>query len=264
MQAVNRRIDPQGGIKILGERNSGTNFLETLLRQNVPGLALHDNIPTLPTRDSARHPEGFFPRRSQQAAEEALLDHYHEIMLATSGGWKHAAATPRLKERFLDPTGAAVIILLRHPADWVHSMHRNPFHALGHVPKAFPDFLRQPWLTVARDELGDRLLPDLPTLLARKAKSYLWLLDTWPNSTVIRYEDLAVAPEDTLRKLGLPLSDTFITPQTDPRGFARRNRHAASFEERAAQATHDRLDTPDRAFLRAGIAGELLETLYPS
>ncbi|MCW8843729.1 MAG: hypothetical protein OQK00_09965 [Rhodobacteraceae bacterium] len=184
-------------------------------------------------------------------------------MLASSGGWKHAAATPQLKDRFFAPTGAAAIIILRHPADWARSMHRNPFHTLCQVPRAFSDFLRQPWLTTARDALPERLVPDLVSLLAGKVDSYLWLLDTWPNSTVIRYEDLAKAPEEVLDHIGLPLPAAFKIPHADPRRFARKKRSNESYGERAAKASYDVLRQTDQQFLRTGLAGGICDRLYP-
>lgn len=263
MNGLNRRIDPQAGVKILGERNSGTNFLENLLRENLPDLRLFDNIRTLPTPESAAYPQGFFPRWERYAAEEALLDHYHITTLAEAGGWKHAAPTDRLLKDFLIPTGAAVVILLRHPAAWLRSMHRNPFHTVCHVPGDISEFLRQPWLTMARDELPERLLPDLASLLAQKITRYQWLLDLWPNSTVIRYEDLASAPATTLAAIGLSLGDAPRVPETDSRWFARTAPPKGTYRAQAAAASYTVLNDADQRFLRAGLAATALDLLYP-
>jgi len=264
MNGLNRQIDPQAGVKILGERNSGTNFLEDLLRENRPDLRLHDNIRTLPTPDCAPYPDGFFPRWDRQAAEEALLDHYHITTLSTSGGWKHAAPTDRFLKEFLTPTGAAVVILLRHPAAWLRSMQRNPFHSVCYLPRDISDFLRQPWLTMARDELPERLLPDIANLLAQKVARYQWLLDTWPNSTVIRHEDLARSPAATLATIGLSLGDSPRVPTTDSRWFARAAPPEKSYSAQAGAASYTILNDADQAFLRSGLATTDLERLYPT
>lgn len=263
MNGLNRRIDPQAGVKILGERNSGTNFLESLLRENLPELHLFDNIHTLPTPESAVYPNGFFPRWDQQAAEEALLDHYHATMLAASGGWKHAAPTERFLKDFLAPTGAAVVIILRHPAAWLRSMHRNPFHSVCHLPQDLSEFLRQPWLTMARDELPERLLPNLAALLAQKVARYQWLLEAWPNSTVIRHEDLARAPAATLAAIGLSLGDAPRVPETDSRWFARTAPPKDTYSAQAAAASYAVLNDADQHFLRGGLAATGLDLLYP-
>lgn len=267
----NRTLSPDAGIKVLGERNSGTNVLETLLREHVD-VYLHENIPILSPNMTPAPPDGPFPKGDRgQAAHEAMIDHMHHAQLPDNGGWKHAAPDHRFTHDFLAHKSPGVLIIVRHPASWLRSMHKNPFHALVAIPRDFGTFIRQPWLTVARDSLGPRLFPSLPDMLAAKMEAYADLLTRYDNSCLLRYEDLVQEPDRTLRAIGLapghPVTDAL--PDHDIRGFLSRQRafrpfaKAENFRKRAAAASYEGLASRDRAFLLERLSDSILLQLYP-
>jgi hypothetical protein len=93
-------------IKIYGERNSGTNFLEKLLRRNL----LHVNI------------EG---------------GHFTNRM-----GWKHSFLYKNIVKKFKKKT--LFIFLIRDLEPWLKSMYKNPYHIIRR--RNIKEFIRKPIL----------------------------------------------------------------------------------------------------------------------
>lgn len=259
MIGLNRPLDTSNGLKLLGERNSGTNVLEHLLQQ-VPDLKLYPSLPMLTWRDLRQFRRPMSALWRYTAAREETLDDWHFRDLPASGGWKHAAPTEAFHDRFLTRHRPAVLIITRHPASWLRSMHRNPFHALTSVPADLSDFIRQTWITTARDGTQDA---PLPHIYAAKLLAYTHLLDTYPNSALIRYEDLLSDPHATFSALGLHAPDGFQLPAKDPRAFAKTAQNA-SYVHDAAAAGFDLLPAPDADFVRAALAGGSADQLYPN
>lgn len=261
MIGLNRTLDTTNGLKLLGERNSGTNLLEHLLRQ-IPDLHLYPSLPMITWRDVLRFRRPLSAIWQYEAAREETLDDWHVRDLPTSGGWKHAAPTHPFSDQFLTPHQPAVLIIARHPADWLRSMQRNPFHALTRVAPDISDFIRQPWPCVARDGLAHAVQPDLPSLLAAKMRAYETLLQTYSNSSLIRYEDLALDPLATLRQLGLPCPEALSLPMSNLRDFAKDHTSPPDFAARAAAAGYDNLPPQDAAFVKGALATSPLSALY--
>ncbi|WP_270727721.1 hypothetical protein [Shimia sp. Alg240-R146] len=263
MLGLNRQLDTSNGLKLLGERNSGTNLLDGILSQ-ISGLHLYPNLPMLTWRDLARFHSPWKALTSYTAAREETLDRWHLRDLPTSGGWKHAAPNEAFHTEFLDHHQPAVLIILRHPAVWLRSMHRNPFHTLKPVPRDFSRFIRQEWLCVGRDSLEQRSLPNLPRLHAAKANAYSNLLSRYANSSLIRYEDLASDPTGTLAKIGIALPPQTKLPGNDARGFARRQSFGTDYAAAARQARFDLLSPTDAAFTREAQTDSPLSAIYPT
>lgn len=261
MIGLNRPLDTANGLKLLGERNSGTNVLEHLLQQ-VPDLKLYPSLPMLTWRDLRHFRRPISALWRYEAAREETLDDWHFRDLPTTGGWKHAAPTEAFQTQFLHRHSPAVLIIVRHPASWLRSMHRNPFHALTPIPRDFSRFLRQEWLCVSRDNLPRRALPNLPALYAAKVSAYTDLLAAYPNSALIRYEDLMRAPANTLAALGLSAPDGLSLPAEDPRAFAKAAQKKTYVAD-AAAAGYDLLATDDADFVRAALANTPAAAIYP-
>ncbi|KPA21663.1 hypothetical protein shim_23700 [Shimia sp. SK013] len=261
MNGLFRPIDTTNGLKLLGERNSGTNLLTGLLTQ-VPNLKLFPSTPLLRQRDMPLYRRPWTAPLVYKAAHEATLDDWHLRDLPQTGGWKHAAPDAAFLKQFLEEFTPAVLIILRHPAVWLRSMHRNPFHALNPVPRDFSKFIRQEWLCVGRDSLERRILPNLPHLQAAKANAYSNLLSQYPNSSLIRYEDLASDPTGTLAKIGVALPPRTELPGNDARGFARRQSSGTDYAAAARQARFDLLSPADAAFTREAQADSPLSAIY--
>ncbi|WP_299354017.1 hypothetical protein [uncultured Shimia sp.] len=201
-----------------------------------------------------------------------MLDHQHYTFVSEYGGWKHSAPDQRFSDTFLATHNPAVLIIVRHPASWLLSMHRNPFHTLVHIPREFSSFVRQPWLTAGRDCVGRRMFDSLIDMMIAKVASYTRLLATYENSAIIRYEDLVQDPAMILNCVGLETKADLLEtlPQEDSRRFMRprrrvweRKKPPKNYRENAARASYDLLEAEDKAFVLERLQGSELLELYP-
>lgn len=214
---------------VFGERNSGTNHVNELLRQNIPAF-----------RDSPGDrigPHGF------------------------AYGWKHA-----FPQMLAAPPTTLAIGVFRNPEDWVRSMHERPWHAaqrLRGLPIA--EFLRAEWearvdelnLGVTRGDsrlgaelqwdrhpLTGRRFENLCTLRRAKNTGFLSLMRRFANCLLVRHEDVAHDPEAFVAHV----SDTFGAarqPAFEPI-TTRRGRKAEGAFRPAKRAP---LEPEDRNFL---------------
>ena len=184
-------------VKILGERNSGTNFLAETLRDNFDvHLFPHIGERTLWERFVVSR--AVIPRKFREMYVEHIEDKKHRNWLPETGGWKHALVTERFIEEFFKPQGCQVICSVRHPVAWARSMQKNPFHVFGKVSPDFATFIQTPWKTRPRDNLDGAVLDSPLELWRLKVQSYLDFAEKYDNFHVIRYEDLLLEPEKTL------------------------------------------------------------------
>ncbi|RME83007.1 MAG: hypothetical protein D6775_09300 [Caldilineae bacterium] len=133
-------------VKILGERNTGTHYLEKLLRLNLDVRVLPGSAP----RRLRRH----FP------GNEAVLDLYFRLTAFANLGWKHALAPApdALRRSRWARRGLVILTLSKNPYAWLLSLYRHPYHYSGPLP-SFERFLQSPWRTVRRERCSD-VLPD--------------------------------------------------------------------------------------------------------
>ncbi len=172
-------------LKLYGERNTGTNYLERLAALNLDATVLPGSTPPW--------------LRRLLGEGEGWRDVYFRLTWSRNLGWKHAVApSPQVLER----KGAwakrlAVITLTKNPYSWLLSLHRNPYHQQGTEP-TFEAFLETPWQTVGR-ERHTGVFPHPVALWNVKNASYLALAGGDAPCANLKYEDLLADPEATLR-----------------------------------------------------------------
>lgn len=150
--------------KIFGERNTATNALKLLIEKNsasrcCPSIAAEID-PSIKWRSAALSP---FSRSMAEHAIDIVFKRSPDIF-----AWKHCAT------RFSDPlafSNLQVFFLIRHPASWLLSLYREPYHALSRLPDHLSDFISMSWRTVDRDRLGGAEFGPLE-LYAEKVRSY--------------------------------------------------------------------------------------------
>lgn len=178
-------------IKVFGERNSGTNYLVSLLRKNL----LDDSC--------------------------AVLEKEY--------GWKHRFVNAQeLAEQ--DTTGTLFINLTKDPYAWIVSMHGKPHHAPQLYGLPFDEFVRSPWSSwhgegnYKRDLDKSPLLPEqemvhdrstnVVDLRNRKNRAALQLPEGCENYCFMRYEQLLDDAEAAMQQLGaafgLPLAAELV------------------------------------------------------
>ncbi len=106
-------------LQILGERNSGTNYLASLIQKNIPAIDITNSF-------------GF--------KHWFIKDHYPRTLPNNS--------TDMECTRSLDDSDDTLfLVILRNPFDWLCSMAVNPYHAPKHVGLPFSTFIRKRWVS---------------------------------------------------------------------------------------------------------------------
>lgn len=207
--------------KVMGERNSGTNFVQDLLALNFDVELLANAMPY-----TARHVELLdrvpLTAQGRDAVFHRAVDLNHDWEFHRHAGWKHACLTDRHFTDYPDADRTLFVCVIRHPALWLQSMFRAPFGTFQSDSRArgIGEFLVTPWITRPRDEIGELVLESPAHLWAHKVDSYLRQQAARPNVLVLRHEDI-------LRKhaLCLDLIANLLTPSSPgwevPKGNAR-------------------------------------------
>ena len=253
-------------VKVLGERNSGTNFLKEFLKLNFDCVLVDDGArPSRGDRDRIKSLKLPTDQKATMWEIARNLSHYENM--SDNGGWKHGAPGAFFLERFAKPKNVFVIMIVRHPASWLTSMHKNPFHHQGAEIGNFSSFIRSPWVCQSRDEIPEMVLETPLHLLTRKYDQYLWLTHHHNKCAILRYEDLAIQPNAVRHRLGklLPLSRADIAvPQSGARPFLGNQLPTASYVEKARSASFGLLDDQDKAYVNGHMLNTGLADIYPN
>lgn len=181
-------------VKIFGERNTGTNALKRIIEQNSAARCLPANAIDLAPAASRRAWKSFTNRTRERRFDAVFAGR------SPLESWKHCATD------FSDASvfaGVLVLFTVRHPASWVLSFFKRPYHQLGWRPyhqlgwrgRNLEEFIRTPWKTVEREYLDCATLRPLQ-LYQRKLESYLGLGDRLERLGIpyrfVRFEDLVL------------------------------------------------------------------------
>jgi hypothetical protein len=153
-------------VKIFGERNSGTNLLETLLKQNTSCRLLPGSVlgrPDIHGRIS-----------SLLSPVPALREIHADYVLrepAPRFAWKHAATNFSELDDLNDVT---VLFLVKNPLSWLVSMTRRPHQFFGNLPNSPAKLADVRVQTRKRELLGCAVMTPLE-IWQSKVRSYISL-----------------------------------------------------------------------------------------
>jgi hypothetical protein len=181
-------------IKVYGERNSGTNYLEQLLANNLDVQILkfqpkwHHILLLKLIRYDFIEDLVFFLQRKQML------------------GWKHGC--PRVEEiKQYQASPLVLITITKNPYAYLLSLHRNPYHFKGEKENKFVDFLKQKWFLRRRDFCGSGYLKSAIELWNVKNRSYLDLKKQVSNKVLnLSYEALLENPEPVIQSVAQKLN----------------------------------------------------------
>lgn len=173
-------------IKIYGERNTGTNYLQKLITKNLEVTMLRGTVPAKWIR---------FIRNS-----EIGRDLYFRLAFSRTLGWKHAIApTPKDLEKIgICHRTVFFVTLTKNPYSWLLSLYRRPYHSRNEL-MSFEEFLVTPWKTVGREN-GPNAFSNPVAMWNCKNRSYLELDGRSPVVN-LRYEDLLADPESVIHRI---------------------------------------------------------------
>ena len=166
-------------LKVYGERNSGTRYLERLVAANLRVRLLRGEAPRLVTwlgPDS-----------------ESMRDLYFRLTVRHNLGWKHRLppAAAELARPGSAGATARFLTLVKNPYSWVLSLLKRPYSATRNYP-SLEELVTQPWATVGRECAPDSF-PDAVAMWNAKAAANLAL--PAGRTVNLRYEDLVADPE---------------------------------------------------------------------
>ena len=252
---------PYPFVKVFGERGSGTNFLQQLIAHNFQAKI----VPNIsgPTEDQRALiqtiPEDV--RRPGQIAER-IADYHHIEQMQRNAGWKHARLTDQVFQIFRRAEKTLFLCILRHPALWLRSFAKNPYHGFSAAAADLDQFLATPWITRARDEVGPVLLESPVHLWRLKTESYLDQAERRANVLVLRHEDFLVDHEARLRTLSTYLpgaADKWTLPEAYARRWLDRARDFWSIRKDLPDDPFTTLSTDQVQHLRSRIGDDLIE-----
>jgi hypothetical protein len=193
---------PASQVKLFGERNTGTNALQQLIEMNssatcLPGTTSELNSLAARLGRSEWIPDARWKERIRDVAFQGTGARY---------AWKHCATN------FADAAdldGVLVLFTVRHPASWLVSLFRNPYHHHGKRAKSPEELLHLEWRTVGRERIDGRAFRPLD-LLAAKLDSYdqlsANLAERGTAHRFLRFEDLILRQRDVFDRIKLDLS----------------------------------------------------------
>lgn len=165
-------------IKIYGERNSGTNYLEQLVSANLGAKVLR-YVPS--------------QRIGRFLRYETLVGLLSEWYQGEFLGWKHGKPKIKAINRFQQEL--LTITLTKNPYSFLLSLYKRSYHYRGNREVDFKTFLQQEWVTILRDNCRERSFASPIDLWNAKNQAYLDLPQTITQPVIhVRYEELLQDP----------------------------------------------------------------------
>lgn len=177
-------------LKLYGERNTGTRYLQQLIRLNLYGELVPGSEPEYLWR--------WFGGPSARPYELAC-DLYFALNFRKTLGWKHMLV-PAPEALAAVAPDTLFVTLTKNPYAWLFSLFASPYHACSRYAD-FPEFLQAPWPT-RRRERAPRRFANPMELWNWKNRAYLRLPGTVPVIN-LRYEDLLADPERCVREIAV-------------------------------------------------------------
>ncbi len=247
-------------IKVYGERNTGTNFVERCLRQMTSVHVIPGNLPPGLQRFHKLISD-ILPRETANRLIEGERDRLFRRSIGKNLGWKHARTPVGPMDGSAYPAGVGIVTLRKNPYSWLLSLHRRPYAAdraeyRAHLP--FAEFVKMPWPTRTREN-GPPFYETPMDLWCDKVASYA-LLDAIAPTAHLTYEEVLRDPARSFRTvsadLDIPLVTDGIDLQTatkrDPSSFEHYKRYYLGEEWRA------KLDPETVEFINAHLDADLV------
>jgi hypothetical protein len=168
-------------VKVYGERNVGTNYLEKLLAENFIVQPLRGNHGKISTYMAA------LGRQSPEA--EFYYDLEMRRILASDFGWKHSVPPVEQIERAEHAPYTLFLVLTKHPIYWLRSLHRRPYRQVA-KNVSFDDFTRAPFPISQADGISAPGPLSPVEILRFKTEGYIRLAALPVASICVPYESL--------------------------------------------------------------------------
>jgi len=182
-------------IKIYGERNTNTRYIETLIQLNLDAVQLKGVVPGY-----IKTTQKILPGKNW------LRDLYFSQSYKQNLGWKHSQVKSihELNDYDILRRNICFVSITKNPYSWLLSLHRKPYNQQYRQKEHdFESFLQTPWRTDARDNC-EKLLENPIVLWNIKNSSYLELANL--NGLNITTEGVIRDPESVIDKIAVHFS----------------------------------------------------------
>lgn len=246
-------------LKIYGERNTGSNYLEHLCDANFVVCRLRGDSGVL--WETGTRLLGTLDADQSHALQQAIHDIEMQRMLRSDFGWKHAAPPVDVILEQPHALQTVFLIITKHPYSWAQSLFRQPY-SFRPTETEFSRFLRSGFPTSFSDCLRTTGPVTPLTMFRRKALGYAELMRSGLCVRHIRYEDLLTDGRGQLEAL-LPIlvqrGTEFVDIENDVKGSGRTRDDFT--REYTLNATGRHLDEADRAFIVQEVGADVFEWL---
>lgn len=186
--------------KVFGARNTGATFLEKLVNKNFATDLLRGDFGVdkrVMRLVLQQHKPKFRPLENSR-----LQDQYHERILYSDFGLKHAAPPVDVIRAAPHSDNTLFILITKHPVFFLSSLHNRPENPLFKESDLdFAKFLMSEWPVSARDNTGGTTLESPIELWNIKMREYVRLMQVAENVIHIRYEDVLVDFEGQMDRI---------------------------------------------------------------
>lgn len=186
--------------KVYGERNTGATYLGKLIEKNFATDKLRGEFGV--DKRVMRLVLQTYKPKERAFHNNRMQDEYHERILYSDYGWKHAAPPIDVIRAAPHSQNTLFILITKHPVHFLTSLHvrpENPLLSDEEIP--FEKFLTSEWPLAARDGLGDGPLESPIELWNRKMREYLRVMEVAENVIHIRYEDILSEFEEQMDRI---------------------------------------------------------------
>ena len=192
-------------VKVFGERNTGTNFLNKLLSVNTNLQVLSSGNNSLPRAKlqvidqsavSLGHTTDQLSSQVRQFLLERFIDEQRRLEYPDNYGWKHARVVLSDLEMSPYKNSTLFIFLIRNPWRFVSALYRRPYNLFPISYSNLSSFVDSPFLANERDRMPNLLINNPVELWNEKVKSYLYCSDILENSIVCYYENLVTSLDE--------------------------------------------------------------------
>ena len=176
-------------VKIYGERNCGTNYLEKLLEANLNVTLLKFEI----------NRWSLFLLKTIKY--DFVQDFLHQLNRNKTLGWKHGCPPVKAIQSYKSEA-LVIITITKNPYSFLSSLYKNPYHIKGKKPTSLSHFIKNKWTTRPRDLCGVKHLKSPILLWNIKNKAYLELNSKVSKPVInITYEDLLKNPKECIQTI---------------------------------------------------------------
>jgi len=194
-------------VKVFGERNTGTNFLNQLLARNtdlnVLGHGGKNDNPRQKLKGIRQSAVriGCADKLSPQVNRlvlNRLIDEQRKIEYLDNFGWKHSRVLVGDLKKSPHIKSTLFIFLVRNPWRFVSALHRRPYNLFPapHPSSSLSCFVESQILANERDNMPSLIVNNPVELWNEKVGSYFDCCEVLDNAIICYYENIVTAVDE--------------------------------------------------------------------